>query len=340
MRRLLLRLVLVGAISAVLAAIVWAPFILNGGLGKDNAVPRFLPSGSAYFPMPFVPDNALGVLCLIGLVWAVLRVRRDRIAFVLLTCTALVYVWFGLSTLALAMNTTLLSFRFLATIKLVLAVAGIFGSLELLRYLRARRAHWQRPVLALSVVFAVLGSVTLVQDGIRSSLAKVIQRAETDYYPTGFTPSGDRDPAQEGAWTGRLITAIDDLGGGKPTDEIVLSDNIELMSFRPYWGFQMTPHYANPLARYDDRSAEIETWGHATSPASLLEQMHDGPFEAPTMLVLRRADDGTLTYTIRYDTFPKKIPVAGRPVKFDPKLFDSPRFERRDVGPFAVIAVN
>lgn len=338
--RLVLRVAVVAAISAVLAAIVWAPFILDGGLGLDNDAPRFLPSGSAYFPMPFLPDSVMGVLCLLGLGWSVLRARRDRIAFVLLTTTALVYVWFALSTLALSMNTTLLSFRFIATVKLLLALAGLFGALELVRLARAYRATWQRPVLALAVVLAVLGSVSIIQSGVRGSYAEVLERAQTDYYPGGHKPGGARDTADDGAWNGELIAAIDQLGTGEPTEENVLTDYTTIMSFRPYWGFQTTPHYANPLGQFRKRFAEIATWGTATSSGDLARRMHDGPFEAPTMLVLRKRDDGTLLYNNRFDTFPQKVPVGVEPVVFEPALFDSPRFERRDVGPFAVIAVR
>ncbi|PXY31853.1 hypothetical protein BAY60_05835 [Prauserella muralis] len=341
-RRLLPRLVLVGALSAVLALVVWAPFILQGGLGEDNAAARFLPSGSAYLPIPFVPDSAFGLLCLAGLVWSVLRARRSPVAFVLLTCAALVYAWFALSTMALAMNTTLLAFRFLATLSVVLAVAGVFGTLELLGYVVRTWRQWRRPVLALAVVLASLGSIALLQDGMRGSLSKVIERAETDYYPSGHTPSRTRDVSDPGAWTGALIRTIDRLGTGEPTDEILLSEHSQVMIFRPYWGFhELTPHYANPLGRYKARSAEVRTWAASTSPDQLWTRMHDGPFEpAPTMLVLRREPDGSLRYTIKYDTFPRKIPVAGDPVTFDPALFDSPRFERRDVGPYTVIALR
>ncbi|MFC4005071.1 arabinofuranosyltransferase [Prauserella oleivorans] len=340
-RRMVGRLVLIGAISAAMLLVVWAPFLFAGGLGAENVAARFLPSGSAYFPIPFKPDGIFGALCLAGLVWSIVRARRNTVAFVLLAITAGVYVWFALSMLALTMETTLLAFRFVVTLNVTLAVGGLFAALELLRLLVRTWSQWRRPALAVSMVLAIASCLSLVQDGVRYSMAEIIERANTDFYPDGTTASGGGDPADDAAWTDELIATIDRLGTGEPTREILLSDQLHMMSFRPYWGFHdLTPHYSNPLSRYTERADEIRSWARSTSPEQLYERMHDGPFEPATMFVLRRADDGSLRYTIKYDTFPERIPVKGRPVSFDAALFDSPRFERRDVGPFAVIAVR
>ena len=54
------------------------------------------------------------------------------------------------------------------------------------------------------------------------------------------------------------------------------------------------------------------------------------------MFVLRN-DGDQLTMTIASDSFPQAAPVHIDEVHFDPKLFDSPRFAQRTVGPFKVI---
>lgn len=340
-RRLFGRLVLIGVVAAALMLVVWTPYLLAGGLGAENVAARYLPAGSAYFPIPFKPEGIFGFLCLAGLVWSIVRARTNTVAFVLLAITVTGYLWFVLSTLALAMDTTLLSFRFVVTLKLALAVAGTFGALELLRYLLGVWSRRRGQVIAVGLVLGIGCSLSLVQDSVRYSMASLVEHANTDYYPNGRTPAGARDESEPAAWTGGLIGAIDELGTGEPTRETVLSDQRHLMSFRPYWAFHdLTPHYTNPLSEHTRRAEEIETWAASASPEVVHERMHDGPFRAPTMLVLRRTDDGQLRYTVRYDTFPRQPAARARPVLFDPALFDSPRFERRDVGPYTVIAVR
>jgi galactan 5-O-arabinofuranosyltransferase len=341
-RVVLRRLLPVAVVAGLLTLLTWGPYLLAGGFGRTNAAARFLPAESSFFPTPFDPGDFYGVLCLIGLIWLVVRARTHPPAFVLLVIAGLVYVWYGLSTLALAFDTTLLAFRFIVTIDLTLAVAGVFGALDAARCLMRRRHEWAGPVRATAVVLAVAGSLVLAQNSVRFNLSDLVEEAETDYYPSGYTASGERDPGDDGAWNGQLIKAVDELGRGRTaTDEILLSDHDQLATFRPYWGFQQTtPHYANPLARYEERSREIRSWAASSNPEELLARLSDGPFEAPSVFVLRRSGDSTLTYSVSTDAFPVSPPVRDEPVEFDERLFDSARFAQRTVGPFTVVALR
>ncbi|GLY64019.1 arabinofuranosyltransferase [Amycolatopsis taiwanensis] len=331
-RRLLLRLVGIGALTGVLSLLTWGPFILAGGLGKPNVAAHFLPESSVNFPTPFVPDSMFGVLCLGGLVWAVVRSRRNPVALVLLVTTILVYLWFAASSLALLMRTTLLAFRFVATIDIALAVAGVFGAVELIRAV----GRHVRPVAAAGFALALAGALSLAQTGL-ASMKDTISTAESDYYADGFNAKGQHDPSEDGAWTGELISTINSLSGRPPTGNIVLSSYDRLLSFQPYWGFQQTtPQYANPLAGYVERNEEIRHWAESADPDELLARLAANPHEAPNVFVLRTDGDG-LVMPIASDIFPQAVPVHVDDVRFDPKLFGSPRFTREDVGPFAVI---
>ncbi|WP_116101055.1 arabinofuranosyltransferase [Amycolatopsis thermalba] len=337
LKRLLLRLVVVGVITAMLALITWGPFILAGGLGKPNVAAHFLPEISAYFPMPFTSASAFGLLCLAGLVWLVLRARRDPVAFVMLVLTALVYVWFALSNLALLVRTTLLSFRFIVTIDVVLAVAGVFALAELVRVL-PKLIGRVRPVRTVAFVLAVLGAVSVSQTVVGTSMKDAVDTAESDYYPDGWTASFGHDPKHDGYWTPELISTIAELTGRPASGNIVFSAHDRLLSFQPYWGFQQTtPHYANPLAGYTQRNEEIRSWATARDSADLLARLRANPHEAPNVFVLRRADDGKLLAPVVSDTFPRAVPIRVDEVEFAPELFTASEFARRDVGPFAVI---
>ncbi|MDQ0377993.1 arabinofuranosyltransferase [Amycolatopsis thermophila] len=337
LKRLLLRLVGIGVVTGLLSLITWGPFILAGGLGKPNVAAHFLPEISAYFPMPFQTASFFGVLCLAGLVWLVVRARREPVALVLLVLTALVYLWFALSSLALLVRTTLLSFRFIVTVDVALAVAGVFALAELVRALPKLTEH-VRPVRTVAFVLAVLGAVSVTQTVVGTTMKDTVDTAESDYYPDGWNANYGHDPAQDGYWTPQLIATIGELTGRPPTGNIVLSAYDRLLSFQPYWGFQQTtPHYANPLAGYTQRNDEIRSWATARDSAGLIAKLRTNPHEAPNVFVLRRAADGTLVMPIATDTFPRAVPLRVDDITFAPELFSGPGFERRDVGPFAVI---
>ncbi|KAA9166855.1 hypothetical protein FPZ12_001285 [Amycolatopsis acidicola] len=337
-KRLLLRLVGIGVITLVLALITWGPFVLAGGLGKPNVAAHFLPESSAFLPMPFEPTSVFGVLCLIGLVWLLVRARREPVAFVLLSVAVLVYAWFALSTLALLVHTTLLAFRFIATLDTVFAVAGVFGAVEALRHL-PKLVGRARPVLLAGGVLGLVGAVSLAQASVNAT-DSLVQQAESDYYADGYNAKGEHDISQDGAWTGQLISTVDQLSGRPRTGNIVLSAYDKLLSFAPYWGFQQTtPHYANPLANYPERNDQIRHWAAASDSADLLNRLATNPVTAPNVFVLRK-DNGKLDMPVASDSFPQASPVHVDEVAFDPALFDSPKFTQRDVGPFTVIVLR
>ncbi|TVT33362.1 hypothetical protein FNH05_27170 [Amycolatopsis rhizosphaerae] len=337
--RLLRRLVVIGVVTGLLALVTWGPFILAGGLGKPNVAAHFLPDTSAYFPMPFEPTSVFGLLCLAGLLWLLLRSRRDPVAFTLLTIAVVIYVWFALSTLALLVRTTLLAFRFVPTAELVFALAGVFAVAEAVRHL-PKPAAYARPVAVAMVVLGFAGSLSLAQTSVRSTLEDGAKIAESDYYATGYNAKGEHDTSKDGAWTAELISTIDRLSGRPPTQNIVLSAYDRLLSFAPYWGFQQTtPHYANPLADYRQRGDEIRHWAASTTPNELIARLAANPHEAPNVFVLRRSGD-KLVMPVASDSFPQAAPVHVDDIAFDPKLFASPRFTQQGVGPFVVIVTR
>jgi galactan 5-O-arabinofuranosyltransferase len=352
-RRVGLRVGLIGVIGIGLGLITWWPFIRAGGLGKPNLAMSFLPELGAYFPTPFVPDSLFGLLCLAGLAWLPPRCfqRASRSgwetgkdpAIVLAVITTLAYLWFALSTVALYAHTTLLAFRFVATVNVTLAVAGVFAAADLFRALpRVLGAHGStRSIRALGLVVALAGTVAIAQTSVASSLKGVTNNAESDYYPDGFNARGERDLAQDGAWTGDLIASINQLSGRPPLDTIVLSTDSQLFSFAPYAGFQQsTPQYANPLADYYQRNAEIHHWATSFDANDLLTRLAHNPHRPPNVFVLRRsgnAPSGKLSLRVTWNSFPRAAPLRVEEVQFDQRLFDSPRFASREVGPFVVI---
>lgn len=344
-RGLVGRIAFVAVLSALLMLVVWAPYLFGGGLGAENVAARYLPEASAYFPVPFRPNGPIGLLCLAGLAWALVRVRAHRVALVVLTTTGAVYLWFVLSTLAFAFETTLLAFRFNVTLKVTLAVAGVFAATDVLNWALRRWAEWRTQITAVVAVVAIGLAVGVMQDSLRGPMRDGFESALSDYYPNGTTPESRHhvpsEEEDEGIWSGKLLAAIDELGTGTAERETVLSEQHHMLVFRPFWLFHdHRPHYANPLSQHDDRAAEIDSWAASSNSQTLYRRMQDGPFTAPTMVVLEKGENGNYFYTVKYDTFPRKTAALGRKVTFEPALFESPRFQKRDVGPYVVIAVR
>lgn len=357
------RLVPIGLVSLVIALLVWVPYLLATNFmlnSPSSAAQRYFPGASAFLPAPMMEADAFGAICMIGLAWMLLRFRRHQIAAALLCVTAAVYAWFGLSALALFANTSLLPFRLHPVVELVMATAGIFGLAELLGYLR-RTSIGQRAVslTAFVVVLGLIGAVSLENRALQGNLAGGIQLAYENPYPNGANAMGQTDSSTDGAYNGELITAIDELSGRPPEDNIVLSAHFDPLVFQPYWGFQhKTPHYASPVAHYDQRNATITEWSKAQDSQQLLNMIDSSEFAGPNVFVLRNPE-GTdanidpatkeqvtpetsddFTFTVRADAFPHMPGHHAYQAHFDPVLFHSPEFTHSQVGPFTVIARN
>ncbi len=356
------RLVPIGVVSLAIALLVWMPYLLATNFmlsSPSSAAPRYFPGASAYLPTPMMEADAFGAICMAGLAWLVLRCRRHEIAAALLCVTAAVYAWFGLSALTLFADTSLLPFRLHPVVELVLATAGIFGLAELLGHLRRTNvARYSLSLTAFVVVLGLLGAISLEHRALQGNLAGGIRIAYEHYYPNGVNAQGTTNSTADGAHNDELIAAIDELSGRQPEDNIVLSAHFDPLVFKPYWGFQhKTPHYASPVAHYDQRNAEITEWSQAQDSRQLLNMLDSSNFAGPNVFVLRKpsqqadanldpatkeqatpqtSDD--LTFTIRADAFPHMPGHYAYKAHFDPAVFHSPEFTHREVGPFTVIA--
>ena len=332
-------LALLGGVALPLVLVVWTPFllgVLEHGY-RAGAAQRFLPEVGAAFPIPMTEFSVSGLLTLIGTVWIVLRWRHSTVAQALGALALAGYAWFALSTLALAVGTTLLAFRVEPAIVAALACAGVLGVRDGFRTAARRISgmHIRSLTMATALISfaAVLSLVRTVPEMYEWSR----EASYGDYYPDGTPPIGPVDEAEAGAWNDELLATVDDRTARPPQDLVVLSTHQQLLTYRPYFAFQAAiDQYANPLADFPARRAEIERWAASRTPADLLAAMDAGRFTPPSVFVLRREVDG-LHLTVTYDRFPEEPNVGSYEVVFRPTLFDHPVFTRRDTGPFTVI---
>ncbi|BBF98956.1 MULTISPECIES: arabinofuranosyltransferase [Pseudonocardia] len=194
--------------------------------------------------------------------------------------------------------------------------------------------HRARPAVAVVAVLAAIAVVAQVQ-----TVPQTYAWAGTaqDQRPDGTRPDGSRDPADADAWLGELRGTVDGLTGRPPREVVVASANQKLLTYTPYFAFQTSvAQYANPLADFPARTDELRRWATAAGPGQLLAALDGSRFRAPSVFVFDRTPDGDLQLPTSVDRFPD--PDAGAPpATFDPRLFEDPAWQRRDVGPYAVL---
>ena len=341
----LLRLAVAGVIAGAIGLIGWLPYLLAavGGRSADSGTAtHYLPSDGAQLSFPMLEFTLLGALCMLGTLWLVVRARSSTRAAGLAFGVLAVYLWSLLSMLATLAGTTLLSFRLQPTLTVLLTAAGAFGFIELtLAVARRYSADATRRVVVAAGAVGAIGAMTFAQDipdVLRSDI--VVAYTDTD----GYGQRADRRPPGAEKYYREIDAKIGEVTGRPRNETVVLTADYSFLSYYPYYGFQgLTSHYANPLARFDERAAAIERWATLERPDQFIDELDSLPWQAPTVFLMRRggAGDSADTYTLRLaeDVYPNQPNVRRYHVPLDAALFDDPRWSVSDIGPF-VLAIR
>ncbi len=335
----LVRLAVIAVLAALVALIVWLPYLLktlSGKVATSGSAFHYLPESGAELPLPMAEFSLRGALCLIGLLWLVVRAASSRRAQALGIGVLAVYLWTLLSMAATAAGTTLLSFRLESVLLALLAAAGAFGFVEGARAIYQALNEPQQFRIA-AVAVAVVGALAFTQH-IPHILAPEITTAYTDTDGNGER-ADQRAPSAVAHY--RAIDAALLAQTGRPrSDTVLLTADTSFLSFYPYYGFQaLTSHYANLLADFPGRAATIESWSKLKSSAALLDALAACPWRAPDAFLFRRSGD---TYTLRLakDVYPNDPNVQRYSVAFPKDLFADPRFTSTDIGPFTLVTLR
>ena len=350
----ILRLAVIGVGSALLALLVWAPYLLRAAgaeQSESGTAFHYLPASGARLPLPMFQGGIVGWLCLAGLVWIVLRCATSRRAQALGIGVATVYLWCLASMSLTALGTTLLAFRTEVVLITELAVAGVFALLEIAgaavraagrqdgRARPAAEAESRRRTLAAALmVLAALSTIAFTQS-IPGHLEPEIRVAYTDTDGDGVR--ADRYPAGPESHYREVDEVIRSAFPDRaPTDIVVASTADGFLAYHPYLAYQaVTSHYANPLGRYAERNAVMRSWESAESPDELYRLMTGTPWRAPDVVLARPGGAG---YSLRLaeDVYPNDPNVRRFAVTIPADAVSGPHFRVHEVGPFAVIVVR
>ncbi|OBK42184.1 arabinofuranosyltransferase [Mycobacterium sp. 1165196.3] len=336
------RLAVIASIAVVIACTTWLPFVLralHNPISNTGSAQHYLPADGAQLTFPMLQFTLLGVVCLIGTLWLVVRARSSVRAGALAIGVLAIYLWSLLSMLTTLARTTLLSFRLQPTLSVLLVAAGAFGFVELAQALAAvgRERGWGRAVFPVAGAIGLAAAIAFSQD-IPDVLRPDLTIAYTD--TDGHGQRGDRRPPSAEKFYATIDHAITQVTG-KPRDQtVVMTADYSFLSFYPYWGFQgLTSHYANPLAQFDLRAAQINKWSNLKTADELLHALDTCPWPPPTVFLMRRGAAGNYTLRLAEDVYPNQPNVRRYTVDLRGALFDSPRFTVQSIGPF-VLAIR
>ncbi len=337
----LIRVAVIAVVSGAIAAIHWAPYylaVLKGHPADKGTAQHYLPMSGAQLTFPMLDATLLGVMCLIGTLWLVVRARSSTRAAALAMAVGSVYGWSLLSMLATLARTTLLSFRLQPTLLVLLVAAGTFGFLEAARGLAH---HYAQPttnrVIAVAATIGAIGAVSFSQaipDILRPDIA--VAYTDTD----GSGQRADRRPPGAERFYQEIDRKITAATGRPRNETVVMTADYSFLSYYPYYGFQgLTSHYANPLAQFKERSGAIESWATMTSPDEFVKALDTMPWQAPTVFLMRHGGTGTYTLRLAEDVYPNQPNVRRYQVALDERLFHSKHWQVTDIGPF-VLAIR
>ena len=302
---------------------------------------HYLPADGAEMSFPMLQFSLLGAICMLGSVWLVVRALSSVRAGALAVGVLAVYLWSLLSMLTTLARTTLLSFRLQPTLTVLLVAAGVFGFIEATGALAAHGRGWSRGIVPVAAAIGLTGAISFSQD-IPDVLRPDLTIAYTD--TDGHGQRGDRRPAGSEKYYPVIDSTIQRVTG-KPRDQtVVMTADYSFLSFYPYWGFQgLTSHYANPLAQFDLRAAQIKKWSDLKTADEFIHALDASPWSPPTVFLMRRGSGSgsEASYTLRLaeDVYPNQPNVRRYLVDLRSALFADPRFLVQTVGPF-VLAIR
>ena len=338
--------------AGVIALISWGPYlwaVINGAPKSGATALHYLPMAGALIPLPFFSLSIIGFLCLVGLIYYIVRLSDSDVRF-LASYLLIAYGWVIASMVTSLAGTTLLGFRLDVLVVLILATGGVIGIAELRVYGLSSiypeqlTAKGQQVVTTVMITVLCFAAISYAQR-IPILTSAAIDRAYTD--TDGDGNRADLFAPGPAAFYSSLDAEIQSKFPGDRAETVVLADEKSFLAFYPYASFQaMTSHYANPLGQFDQRNARIQRWADDSwdileDPAQFATALDASPWEPPEVFIFRGSVDDTVEgwrFDLAEDIYPNDPNVRFTGITFNPLVFNPERWATAQVGPFVVVS--
>ncbi len=348
-------LVVLGVASISIALITWAPYLLaslQGAEQSGDTAMHYLPYEGTQLPLPFLAPSVIGLLCVVGVIYLVVH-HRDPVVRAMGLSVGVFYGWIVTSMVVTLLGNTLLGFRLDTLIVLMLATAGVLGiadfriaGIYMLYPERITPRIAQATTTVLMIVVAAAGLSYAQSIPERNSSAIDLAYTDTD----GYGERADLYPPGSAQYYVNIDMHLQNQGF-EPAETIVLTDELDFMSYNPYRGFQaFTSHYANPLGEFGKRNAAIEEWAAASwkelqEPEDFAAAIDNAEWAGPDVFIFRGDAEGIgddspgWKYDLAEDIYPNNPNVRFRGVFFNPDVFTSAAapWQIEQIGPFVVV---
>lgn len=339
-----IRLIIMGVGSGLIALTVWGPYlwaVVTGSPRSGATATHYLPENGAQVALPMLATSAVGILCLLGVIWLLIRAMEPD-ARAMGIATLVLYGWTIASMIATLAGQTLLGFRLAAPITLMLVAAGVFAIAD--ARLNGVERLWpqavptktaRRVTTAMAAVLLIFG-ISYAQQ-IPTKLHGPIDLAHTD--TDGYGERADKFAPNAGKWYAQVDSTLREAGL-EPSQSVVMTDEKNFQSLYPWYSFQaLTSHYANPLGQFNLRNQAIEEWSKISDPDLMVQAMDETPWHHPDAIVVRgdlKAESGRFTIDVADDIYPNNPNVLFRGLSFSLKAFEN-HWDKTQVGPFIVM---
>lgn len=347
-----LRMVVIGVCSVAIALIFWGPFfyaVLSGEPMSGATATHFLPQQGTEIPVPFLSPSVIGILCLLGLIFLVVR-AVDLDLRAMGVGLAIFYAWAVASMVATLAGSTLLGFRLTTVIVLQLTTAGVLALADI-RLIGVERLYPDRFSPRLSRTITLVMVVLLMFTGLK--YAQDIPYRNQDHIDQAYTDTdgdgerGDRRTPDAGSLYSEIDEHIRSFGHD-PSETVVLTDEINFLAYNPYRGFQaFTSHYANPLGEFGKRNDAIEAWAEQSwdelaDPAAFTAALDNAPWQGPDVFIMRgNLEEPELggKFHLAEDIYPSTPNVRYSSVYFNLEPFTEAGsvWDTTQIGPFVVV---
>lgn len=348
--------VVIGVVGLAVAAPYWlgmAVVRLTTAAPADNLQLRWSPRGFDMPPVP-VPEDALGAVAVVAVVWLLLGLRRSPLALGMVLALVAGYVVMLGGQWLQRFDIAVLPHKSKDLIEAVLITGAVAAGVDLARGLRADARSVPTTVarVALAVAVAVLGVEAAVRFTDQWVTGKAAVVAQQIRYPDGSFPAGNGPVPSveyEYAWgtrtgdpsTEEVRRAWLDISGTTPddfADAVLVTTRADLLATTPVHSFiAWKSIYSHPLGEYDARLELLRDVGQCPDAACAGDLLRDNRFDPVDGLVAAREGD-ELVFPMAVDRFPEAWEFYE--LRLPLRLFDEPPFRRTNVGNVTVIAVS